>query len=290
MSAAVDAWRARGRSLSTRDGDVWAIDVSGGEAAAVPVLALHGFPSSAYDFAAAIDLIAARRRVVALDFPGFGLSCKPPYHGYSLFEQADVVLEVARALDLSRVHLWAHDMGTSVATELLARRERGLCPLGLASVTLMNGSVHVELAHLTVGQKLLRSPLGDVFARLNSRATFVAQLRRTFGRQPDVETLDAMWELLARDDGVARMPATIGYVEERRRFRERWIGALERLDLPLLVAWGRRDPVAVMAIAERIARGTRGARLEVWDDLGHWPQIEAPARVVATVGAFWDEL
>ena len=76
-------------------------------------------------------------------------------------------------------------MGTSVATELLARRERRALPLELQSVTLMNGSVHVELAHLTLGQKLLRSPLGDVFARLNSRVTFEAQLRRTFGREPD---------------------------------------------------------------------------------------------------------
>ena len=285
----MEAWRARGRVVTTRDGDVWTIDVPGADDAALPVLVLHGFPSSAFDFAEVINLVAARRRVVALDFPGFGLSCKPQDHGYSLFEQADVVLEVARAAGLTRAHVWAHDMGTSVATELLARRERGLCPLDVASLTLMNGSVHVELAHLTVGQKLLRSPLGDVFARLNSRATFVAQLRRTFARQPDVDTLDAMWELLSREEGVARMPATIGYVEERRRFRQRWIGALERLDRPLLVAWGKRDPVAVMAIAERIARGTRGARLETWDDLGHWPQIEAPARVVATVGAFWDE-
>jgi pimeloyl-ACP methyl ester carboxylesterase len=43
-----------------------------------------------------------------------------------------------------------------------------------------------------------------------------------------------------------------------------------------------------MAIAERIARGTPGARLQTWDDLGHWPQIEAPERVAGTVTAFWD--
>lgn len=290
MTPSVETWRARGRLLPTRDGEVWTLDVPGGDATATPVLVLHGFPSSAFDFADAIDRIAARRRVVALDFPGFGLSCKPRDHGYSLFEQADVVLEIARAVGLERGHVWAHDMGTSVATELLARRERGLCPLRLESVTLMNGSVHVELAHLTLGQKLLRSPLGDVFARYSSRSTFEAQLRRTFGREPDEATLHAMWDLLSRDDGVARLPATIGYVAERKRFRRRWIGALERCDLPLLVAWGRRDPVAVMAIAEKLAEGTAGARLETWDDLGHWPQVEDPARVVATVSAFWDAL
>jgi pimeloyl-ACP methyl ester carboxylesterase len=290
VTPSVETWRSRGRLLPTRDGEVWTLDVPGADPAATPVLVLHGFPSSAFDFADAIDRIAPRRRVVALDFPGFGLSCKPRDHGYSLFEQADVVLEVARAVGLERAHVWAHDMGTSVATELLARRERRLCPLGIESVTLMNGSVHVELAHLTLGQKLLRSPLRNLFVRLSSRSTFEAQLRRTFGREPDEATLHAMWDLLSRDDGVARLPATIGYVEERRRFRRRWIGALERCDVPLLVAWGRRDPVAVMAIAEKLARGTPGARFETWDDLGHWPQVEDPARVVATVGAFWDSL
>jgi len=33
-----------------------------------------------------------------------------------------------------------------------------------------------------------------------------------------------------------------------------------------------------------------GARFETWDDLGHWPQIEDPARVASTVSAFWDAL
>jgi pimeloyl-ACP methyl ester carboxylesterase len=287
VEPSVEAWRRRGRLVPTRDGDVWTLD-SPGDGSRTPVLVLHGFPSSSFDFAVAIDGVAPGRRVVALDFPGYGLSCKPRDHGYSLFEQADAVLEVARAVGLDRAHVWAHDMGTSIATELLARRERGLCPLDLESVTLMNGSVHVELARLTAGQKLLRSPLRDLFVRLSSRSSFEKQLRRTFGREPDEATLHAMWDLLSRDDGVARLPALIGYVDERRRFRRRWIGALERYDRPLLVAWGRRDPVAVIAIAEKLAQGTPGARLETWDDLGHWPQVEDPARVVATVTGFWD--
>ena len=65
----------------------------------------------------------------------------------------------------------------------------------------MNGSVHVEMAHLTIGQKILRSPLGGSFARLNNRTTFETQLRRTFVREPDAETLHAMWELISRATG-----------------------------------------------------------------------------------------
>jgi pimeloyl-ACP methyl ester carboxylesterase len=292
MTAApsVEAWRARGRTIAARDGDVWMLDAAGGDPGATPVLALHGFPSSAHDFSGVLDAVTARRRLVTFDFVGFGLSCKPRDHGYSLFEQADVALEVARAAGLESVHVWAHDMGTSVATELLARRERGLLPLQVASLTLMNGSIHVEMAHLTLGQRLLRTPLGPMFARLNTRATFVRQLRRTFGRPPTDETLEAMWELASRDGGLALSAKTIGYVEERTRYARRWIGALERLDVPALIAWGRRDPVAILAIAERLAREIPGARFETWDDLAHWPQLEDPARVAATVTRFWDDV
>ncbi len=285
----IEQWRQRGDMIPTPDGALWVLDKPGADPAATPALLLHGFPASAFDFAHSIDHLGPRR-VVTFDFLGYGLSDKPADYAYSLFEQADSVLAVARALRLTRVHLWAHDMGTSVTTELLARRARGLLPLDLASVTLMNGSVHIELAHLTPGQQLLRSPLGPTFAKLSTRVTFGAQVRRTFARPPDDETVEAMWQLLARAGGAARMAQTIRYIEERRRFHRRWIGALEVCDVPTLVAWGRRDPVAVIAIAEQLAREIPGARFETWDDLGHWPQIEDPARVAATVRAFWDAL
>jgi pimeloyl-ACP methyl ester carboxylesterase len=273
--------------IEVRAGAVWVLDEPGTDAAATPVLLLHGFPSSSFDFAEAIEKMGGRRRVVALDFLGFGLSDKPLDYGYSLFEQADSVIEVARAVGLSRAHLWAHDMGTSVTTELLARKERGLLPVELETVTLMNGSVHIELAHLTRGQKVLRSSWGPAFARLSTRRIFGMQVRRTFARQPGEETIDAMWELLEREGGAARMAQTIGYVEERSRYRRRWIGALERCEVPVLVAWGERDPVAVLAIAEQLGREIPGAKKETWGELGHWPQVEDAGRVVGTVEGFW---
>jgi len=286
----IEEFRARGRFVDTVDGKVFVLATGKEDSKEPPVLILHGFPTSAWDFADAIERLAPRRRVIALDFLGFGWSDKPPELGYSLFEQADAAIAAAKAFDLRRVHVWAHDMGTSVATELLARRERGLLPFEIDSLVLMNGSVHIEMAHLTVGQRVLKSPLGPLFARLNNRRTFKAQLRRVFARPPSDAELDAMWDLAAREDGPSRFPQIIRYTEERARFRRRWIGALERFDRPALVAWGRRDPVAIVPIAEQHAREIPGARLLFWDDLGHYPQVEDTARVVRDVEAFWDGL
>ncbi len=285
----IESWRTRGRVITTVDGRAFVVDI-GPREQGTPVLVLHGFPTSSWDFADAIERLAERRRVVAFDFLGYGFSEKPKEHGYSLFEQADVAIAVARELGVSRAHLWAHDMGTSVATELLARRERNGLSFDVASLVLMNGSVHIELAHLTLGQQVLKSRLGPLFAKLNSRMTFKAQLRRVFARPPPDADLDAMWDLVAREDGVARLPQLIRYTEERVRFRRRWIGALERFNRPALVAWGRQDPVAVVAIAEQLAREIPGAELLLWNELGHYPQVEDPARVVRDVGAFWDRM
>jgi pimeloyl-ACP methyl ester carboxylesterase len=95
-----------------------------------------------------------------------------------------------------------------------------------------------------------------------------------------------MWSLLVREDGQLRLPAIIRYMEERVRFRGRWIGALGRLDIPTLIAWGELDPVAKLAIGERLASETPGADLVTWKDLGHYPQVEEPARVASTVYDF----
>jgi pimeloyl-ACP methyl ester carboxylesterase len=75
-----------------------------------PVLALHGFPTSSFDYAAVLDRLRANRRVVLLDFLGFGLSDKPDLH-YTLALQADLVVALVDELELDRVALLTHDMG-----------------------------------------------------------------------------------------------------------------------------------------------------------------------------------
>ncbi|MFL5347371.1 MAG: alpha/beta fold hydrolase [Hyalangium sp.] len=292
LPSALAAWQARGRRLSVLGHEVFVLQdgpVDRGD----PLLVLHGFPSSSFDFHLALPLLAARRRVVLHDHLGFGLSDKPERYSYSLLEQTDAALLVWRALGITRGHLLAHDYGTSIATELLARRALGLLPIELSSVTLCNGSVHLELAHLTPSQRLLRRPtLGPLFARLASPALFKAQLRRILGEPSSVseEELDWMWAAMIHDGGRARLPATISYLDERVRFRDRWTHALTAYEGPAHVLWGRRDPVAVSAIAERLASELPRAELRWLDRLGHYPMLEEPNTWAGAVLSYLDAL
>jgi pimeloyl-ACP methyl ester carboxylesterase len=153
-------------------------------------------------------------------------------------------------------------------------------------MVLMNGSVHIELCRLTPSQRFLRTPLGPLLSRLGTKRMFIAQMRRILSRPVDAAELDAMWAQLEHRGGRASLHRLIGYVDERWRFWDRWIGALRRLDVPVLVLWGTEDPVAVFAIAEELAREIPGARFHPLRGVGHYPQLEAPAEVSAAIEAF----
>jgi len=251
------------------------------------IVMLHGFPSSSLDWRAVADGLAGEQRLLMIDFPGFGFSAKPVLgYSYSLVDQADRVLMMLAARGIHRIHIVAHDMGTSVACELLARRDMGLLPVVVESVVFMNGSVFIEQARLTPSQRLLRSSLAKPYTKLASARLFRWQIGKILGRPVEDAELEAMWALMQYNRGIRTLPLTIAYVNERYRFYQRWTGPLARLDIPVRVIWGRRDPVAVPAIARRLADTIPTAGLDWLDDLGHFPMLEDPSAVAAVIRRF----
>src|SRR6202042_1426236 len=110
------------------------------------LLLLHGFPSSSYDWRLLLEEDVPPN-VLAFDFLGFGLSDKPRGHAYLLFWQAVLSEELARRHGGGRpVLIVAHDMGTSVANELMARDLEGKPEMEIAGIVLFNGSMVLEAA------------------------------------------------------------------------------------------------------------------------------------------------
>ena len=158
LPQSVAAWRDGGRWLTTQAGRIFVRSAPGD---GPTILLLHGYPSSSYDYQQVVPHLDGRAWVT-LDFLGFGLSDKPRPHRYSLLEQADIVQTVVAEAASGPVVLIAHDMGTSVTTELLARDLQGQLPFELQRAVISNGSVILNRASLRPAQKLLRGPLGPI--------------------------------------------------------------------------------------------------------------------------------
>lgn len=297
VPASLRAWSERGRRLSVLGRELFVVDHGPTRAdpnGASTLLLLHGFPTSSHDFHASLDRLALDHRVIVHDHLGFGLSDKPVEYSYSLLEQAEHAMALWRELGVEQAHLLAHDYGTSVATEILARLQRD--PIGrslaLEALVLCNGSMHIELAQLSVAQRLLEGPtvLARAFAQLSNRPFFDSRIRNTLGPDSrlDDRELQAMWDAVVRAGGRQRLVDISSYLEERRRFWHRWIGALRTWPGRTLVLWGRRDPIAVPAIAEQVAREMPDAQLHWLDRLGHFPMLEDPDAWVEPVLGFVD--
>jgi pimeloyl-ACP methyl ester carboxylesterase len=278
LTERVRAWQRRGESEEFRD---YAIHTYRQPGEGPLLLLLHGFPSSSYDWRLLIDGEPGRN-LLAFDFLGFGLSAKPPDHDYSLFWQADLAEELVRRRGGGRpVFVLAHDMGTSVANELMARDLEGKLEMELAGVLLFNGSIVLEAASPTLGQRILRSRFGPLLARLSSERLFRQQFGSVFSvaRPLSDEEAGDQWSLLCNNGGRTLGHRLISYMDQREEHAGRWHGAIREWPGALSLAWGLLDPVATTAVLAALRELRPGVPVTELPELAHYPQLEDPAQI-----------
>ncbi len=279
-------WRAAGTTFRFHDHDVFMR--VGGQGPAI--LLIHGFPTAGWDWCKLWPGLSRRFTLVAPDLLGFGFSAKPAGHHYRIAEQADLCLAALAVAGIDQAHVLSHDYGDTVAQELLARAAEGRCPVLLRSAVLLNGGLFPETHRPVLTQRLLRSPLGPLVARLLTRDRLAATMRRIGGTRtpPDDAEIDAFWALLATGDGRRAMPRLIRYIDERRAHRERWVGALMRTTVPLTLIDGTDDPISGGHMVTRFRQLVPAGTVVELQGVGHYPQIEAPDEVLAAALAAFD--
>jgi pimeloyl-ACP methyl ester carboxylesterase len=246
---------------------------------------LHGFPSSSHDWAAVLPALAERNSLVLFDFLGFGASQKPADHDYSIHEQADLAEAVWAREQVTATVLVAHDYAVSVAQELLARRAEGALGVDLIEVDLFNGGLYPDVYRPQPGQLALLDPqTGPQIGPLITEELWIESLRPTFAEGFDVAGAGAeLWRAMAREDGQLVIHRVIRYMNDRATHAERWVNAIEQTDVPLAFVWGMLDPISGAHMAERIRQRLPAMPFTALADVGHWPALEAPARVVAAL-------
>jgi pimeloyl-ACP methyl ester carboxylesterase len=279
----VQRWQAGGRMAHVAERRLFLREHEGGQPL---LLFLHGFPSSSYDWRGVLELLPGHA-TLAFDFLGFGLSEKPREHLYSLMWQADATEALVAAAAPESVFVVAHDMGTSVATELMARDLRGELEMRIAGILLFNGSILLDRASPTIGQRLLRSPLGPLFGRLTSEAAFRREFARLFSRDHPLgrEEAEDQWALLAHAAGNRIAHRLIHYMDERERLTERWHGAFRDWAGELSLAWGLQDPVATVRVLDGLRELRPHIPVTELPKLGHYPQLEDPPAIADVLRA-----
>jgi pimeloyl-ACP methyl ester carboxylesterase len=285
-------WEAIGQHRTLLGERIFTVDAGAiGPEERAPLLVLHGFPTSSFDYAAVLDGLRAGRRVILLDMLGYGLSAKPD-RDYTMALQADVVVAFTKELGLERCALLTHDMGDTVGGELLARRAEGTWPVEVTRRVVTNGSIYIEQAHLTDGQQFLLTLPDELLPEgvPIDAASLTQSLRDTFSTHtplvppgwPEDPVPEAAAQIV-HEQGHRVLPRLIRYIEERRANERRFTGAIETDPAPLHVVWGLDDPIAVPSMVDTLLAARPDATAVRLDNVGHYPMVEAPARYLEAV-------
>jgi pyruvate dehydrogenase E2 component (dihydrolipoamide acetyltransferase) len=242
-----------------------------GEGEGVPLVLLHGFGGDINIWVFNQEALAeGGRTVYAVDLPGHGGSTKDVGEG-DLASLVRVVEGFMGEMGVEKAHLFGHSMGGAVAASLAVQHPEKVQSLSLiASAGLgeeINGD-YIEGFIAANRRKEMKNALGLLFA-----------------------TPDLVNRQLVND--VIRFKRLDGVDEALRKLADNLfpngkqadVPDLSGVEVPMLVVWGREDKIVPVAHSEN---APTNARVEVLDDTGHMPQMEAAGQTNRLIGEFLD--
>jgi pimeloyl-ACP methyl ester carboxylesterase len=252
-----------------------------GDAAAPPVLLLHGWAITAYLWRHTIPAIArAGYRAIAIDLPGCGLSSAPDAKGsYSLDRFATRVVALLDALGIDRLPIAAQSMGGRIALEV-AR----LVPHRVTKLALYGPVGFGDVSPMQPFAPFIPKLPGDLPSLLVTRRMVDIVERRVHGKLGwfTERDTDEYWAPTQFPDVVrAQLQMLVEFQWKRLRPED-----LALITMPTMVVFGTQDRIVRPGPTEQIVAAMPNAQLRWIENGGHVVMEETPELVNAELTAF----
>lgn len=260
------------------------------EAGQGPVLLLiHGMGGTFENWQEVIEPLGRHHTVIAPDLPGHGASA-PGSGDYSIGALAAGLRDLLLALGQERATVVGHSLGGGIAMQLAYQFPEMAERLVLVASGGLGPEVSPVLrAAALPGADLFISVTAGVGQRVGSA---LARGLSAFGLRPNADVAEVArgYASLADPD---RRAAFLGTLRSVVGTGGQHVDATDRLylaeALPVLIVWGARDSIIPVRHGEDAHRAIPGSRLEIFEDVGHLPQLEAPGRFIAALERFLEE-
>lgn len=248
-----------------------------GNPAGRPLLLVHGFSSSVQSWEKWTPLLEGDYRLISVDLPGHGLTRTPAGYDPSIERYADFLDTFMGAIKLDRATVIGSSMGGHAAWELALRHPERVEALVLVGAAGWRDPSATDRDEALIF-KLLRNPvLGPLMRDLDNSALVRSGIRATFVNKALVD--DAM---VSRYVDLSRAPnhrqtllnITLGFRTGSSATKER----LSAIRVPTLVLHGAQDALVPVSGARLFGEAIPGARVVIYDKVGHLPQEEMPER------------
>ncbi len=251
------------------------------------VLLVHGMAGSSATWSHVMPALAQRFTIVAPDLLGHGESAKPRGE-YSLGAHANVLRDVLNALGHDRATFIGQSLGGGVVMQMAYQFPERCERLVLVSSGGLGREVSLLLRALTLPVTEQVFPL-VCNSGLRAAADRVADWLRHVGVRV-TPAAEEMWRSYASLADADRRWAFFRTLTGVIDLGGQSVSAADRLylaaQMPTLIVWGARDPFIPVEHAIASHAAISDSRLEIFEDVGHFPHCEAPARFVEVVVDF----
>jgi pimeloyl-ACP methyl ester carboxylesterase len=245
------------------------------------LLLVHGMAGSSATWNHVVPALARHFTIVAPDLLGHGESATPRSE-YSLGAHANVLRDVLNALGHDRATFVGQSLGGGVVMQMAYQFPERCERLVLVGSGGLGREVSLLLRALTVPIAEQILPL-VCNSSLRTAATRMATWLRNvgFGMTPAAEEMWRSYASLADAETRWAFFRTLRAVVDPGG---QSVSAADRLYLaaqvPTLIVWGARDPFIPVEHAIATHDAIPGSRLEIFEDVGHFPHCEAATRFV----------
>jgi pimeloyl-ACP methyl ester carboxylesterase len=252
-----------------------------------PLLLIHGIGDSSRTWDEIMPTLARNHLVIAPDLLGHGESDKPRAD-YSVAAYANGMRDLLSTLDIDRVTLVGHSFGGGVAMQFAYQFPERTERMVLVATGGVGRDVSPALRAASLpGASLALTALRLPGARSIVKLAFDVLERLDTGLGVDAIDLGRVVEALPDQTARAAFVRTLRSVVD---WRGQVVTMLDRSYLvrgmPTLLMWGARDSVLPVAHAHKAHAAMPGSRLEIFDDAGHFPFRNDPARFVGLLEEF----
>ncbi|MCB9436758.1 MAG: alpha/beta fold hydrolase [Anaerolineales bacterium] len=253
-----------GRTIKTR---YWQAGAAGSA-----VVCVHGLGGYVENWELTIPALAAQHRVYALDLVGFGYTEKPDVD-YSLHYLAGFVQAFMHALDLEEASIIGHSLGGAITLQLALLHPESVHKLVLVS----SGGFGREVAGLF---RVLSLPLlGELLFHPTKKA-IARGLKVAFYDERHItpERIERGYKMATLSGLTHTTLNTIRTSTNMRGFKPEAIDPilnhLDKVLMPSLTIWGKQDAAVPVTHAEVAQQRLPDCQSHIFEECGHWPQIE----------------
>lgn len=249
----------------------------------LPLLVLlHGFGDSYTSWDGWVRELGGRFRIIRLDFPGHGLTRAPQDYVLRGDALADFVDAFAAKLDLPQFAVAGNSMGGSIAWQLALRhpdRVNALVLLDAAGFPNEKPPTAVPLAF-----RILKYRLGRALLRNIDNRPLIDEGLKTdvYDKSVITPAFVDRWAEFQRAPGHRAILMSI----DPTSMNNAAVPILQYIRAPTLVVNGESDVLVEPASARKLAAAIPGAKLIVYPQVGHLPQIEIPQRSASDAAEF----